>query len=236
MWDFADRHVVVTGGTGALGRCVTEGLLDAGAVCHVPARSSRPEAARHERLHITGGIDLLDEESVRGFYAGLPSVWASIHCAGGFAMGPVEETSARDLTAMVEANLRTTFLCCREAVRRMRAAASAEGRRVAGRIVNVASQQALDPRRGARMSAYTASKAAVAGLTVALAEEVAQEGIWVNAVAPSILDTEANRRAMPDADFSRWPKLDEVAATMLFLASPANQASQGAVVPVFGRA
>ena len=81
------------------------------------------------------------------------------------------------------------------------------------------------------MAAYTASKAAVAALTVALAEEVAKDGILVNAIAPSILDTPANRAAMPKADYSLWPKLEEVAATILFLASPENRVTRGGVVP-----
>jgi NAD(P)-dependent dehydrogenase (short-subunit alcohol dehydrogenase family) len=85
------------------------------------------------------------------------------------------------------------------------------------------------------MTAYAASKAAVAALTLALAEEVAAEGIWVNAVVPSIMDTKANRNAMPNADFAKWPKLDEVAATIAFLASPQNAVTRAALVPVYGR-
>ncbi len=104
-----------------------------------------------------------------------------------------------------------------------------------GRIVNVAARAALEWRSGAGMSAYTASKAAVAAFTAALAEEVAKDGILVNAVAPSIMDTPANRHAMPKADFALWPKVEEVAATILFLASPDNRVTRGAVVPVYGR-
>jgi NAD(P)-dependent dehydrogenase (short-subunit alcohol dehydrogenase family) len=76
----------------------------------------------------------------------------------------------------------------------------------------------------------------VAALTLALAEEVASQGIWVNAVVPSIMDTPANRQAMPKADHAKWPKLDEVAATVAFLASPQNAATRAALVPVYGRA
>jgi NAD(P)-dependent dehydrogenase (short-subunit alcohol dehydrogenase family) len=104
-----------------------------------------------------------------------------------------------------------------------------------GRIVNVAARPALEWRSGAGMAAYTASKAGVAALTVALAEEVVKVGILVNAVAPSIMDTPANRTAMPQADFSAWPKVEEVAATILFLASPDNKVTRGGVVPVYGR-
>jgi len=85
------------------------------------------------------------------------------------------------------------------------------------------------------MVPYTASKAAVAALTQALAEEVAGRGILVNAVVPSIMDTPANRKAMPDADHARWPKVDEVAATIAFLVSPQNTVTRGGLVPVYGR-
>ena len=86
-----------------------------------------------------------------------------------------------------------------------------------------------------RHAAYTASKAAVAALTVVLAEEVAKNGVLVNAVAPSIMDTPANRAAMPKADFAAWPKVEEVAATIAFLASPENKVTRGGIVPVYGR-
>jgi NAD(P)-dependent dehydrogenase (short-subunit alcohol dehydrogenase family) len=104
-----------------------------------------------------------------------------------------------------------------------------------GRIVNVAARPALEPRTGAGMTAYTIAKSGVATLTMALAEEVAKDGILVNAVAPSIMDTPANRKAMPKADFDKWPKVEEVAATILFLASPDNRVTRGAVVPVYGK-
>ena len=85
------------------------------------------------------------------------------------------------------------------------------------------------------MAAYTASKAGVAAFTAALAEEVAKDGILVNAVAPSIMDTPQNRDDMPKADFSLWPKVEEVAKTVLFLASSDNKVTRGAIVPVYGK-
>ena len=96
----------------------------------------------------------------------------------------------------------------------------APGRWTGGRIVDVAARQALEPREGAKMSAYTAAKPGVAALSAALGEELAGEGILVNALAPSIMDTPTNRRDMPKANFDAWPKVEEVAATILFLASP----------------
>ena len=159
----------------------------------------------------------------------VPSLWASIHLVGGYAWGPVAETDKATLMQQIETNLVTCFLCCRAAVRAIARA------KAGGRIVNVASRPALEWRSGAGSAAYTASKAAVAALTTALAEEVAKDGILVNAVAPSIMDTPANRKAMPKADFAAWPKVDEVAQTILFLASPDNRVTRGAVTPVYGR-
>jgi NAD(P)-dependent dehydrogenase (short-subunit alcohol dehydrogenase family) len=126
-------------------------------------------------------------------------------------------------------NTVTAFLCCREAVQVLRVGGGG------GRLVNVVARPALEPRGGAGMLAYTASKAALAAMTQALAEELAPEGIWVNAVAPSILDTPDNRRAMPGSDPSKWAGVEDAAATIVFLASPQNKATRGGVVPVYGR-
>ena len=160
-------------------------------------------------------------------YAGVPRLWASIHLAGGFAMSPVKDTTKPDLMEQLDMNFLTAFLCCAAAVRAMSGAG--------GRIVNVATRPALEWRLGAGMAAYAASKAAVAALTVALAEEVVKEDILVNAVAPSTMDTPANRKAMPNADHAAWAKVEDVAATILFLASLENRVTRGAVVPVYGR-
>lgn len=231
--DFSDLHVVVTGGTGFLGAAVVGRLLDAGAICHVPCFSAaeieRFAYREHQRVRLRHPVDLSDEQAVETFYDGLPSLWASIHCAGGFTMRPIAETSADILHQQLATNVISCFLCCREAIKAIRR--SGDG----GRVVNVAARPALEPRGGSGMTAYTLSKSAVSGLTQALAEEVAGEGIWVNAVAPGVIDTPPNRTAMPEADVSRWPGVDELAATMVFLASPANLATRGGVVPVYGR-
>jgi len=229
--DFLNRHVVVTGGAGALGAAVVQIFVDAGAVCHIPAHA-RPDPARfplagHERVRVTAGIDLTDEKAVAGFYSSLPSLWASVNTAGAFSAAPITETTLAMWKQMLDTNSLTCFLCCREAVRKIRASGGA------GRIVNVAAKPVLVPAGG--LSAYAASKAAVASLTLSLSEELAAESIWVNAVIPSIMDTPANRQAMPKADFDKWPKVQEVAATIAFLASPQNSISRGALVPVYGR-
>src|SRR5580698_8512626 len=197
--DFRDRHIVVSGGAGALGTAVVEALAGAGAICHVPClheaekRSCRLQESKNVRLAVAG--NLADEAVVARFYQGIAPLWASIHIAGGFAMAPMRDTTA----ALLRQQLDMNFVS------------------------------------GAGMVAYTASKAAVAALTAALAEEVAKDGILVNAVAPSIMDKAANRQAMPKADYALWPKVEEVAATIVFLASPDNRVTRGAIVPVYGK-
>jgi NAD(P)-dependent dehydrogenase (short-subunit alcohol dehydrogenase family) len=224
--DFTDLHVVVTGGAGALGAAVVAVLIDSGAVCHIPALD-HAAGPGHQRIHVESPIDLTDETAVSHFYDSLPPLWASVHLAGGFAAGSIGDTSLQMWKQMHDMNAVTCFLCCREAIRKIRG--SGEG----GRIVNVTAKPALIPTAG--LSAYTASKAVVASLTLSLSEELAAEKIWVNAVVPSIMDTPLNRVAMPKADFNKWPKLSQVAATIAFLASPQNQATRGALVPVYGR-
>jgi NAD(P)-dependent dehydrogenase (short-subunit alcohol dehydrogenase family) len=135
------------------------------------------------------------------------------------------DSSLADLTRLHGVNTVSAWLGCREAVRRMRAGRSG------GRIVNIAAGQALDPRRGRGAVAYTMSKAAVAALTLALAEELRDEDILVNAVAPATLNTPANRVAMPQADFSRWSRPEEIADMILAPASPANRTLRGLVQP-----
>jgi NAD(P)-dependent dehydrogenase (short-subunit alcohol dehydrogenase family) len=230
--DFRDRHVVVTGGAGALGTAIVAALVEAGATCHVPcfdeAEAQRFRLRGNKQVVTSVAGNLADEAVVTLLYQGVTPLWASIHVAGGFAAGAVRDTGKAALAQQIDVNFVSSFLCCRAAVNAMTATGG-------GRIVNVAARPALEWRLGAGMVAYTASKAAVAAMTVALAEEVAKDGILVNAVAPSIMDTAANRQAMPKADYAAWPKVEEVAATILFLASPDNRVTRGAIVPVYGR-
>jgi NAD(P)-dependent dehydrogenase (short-subunit alcohol dehydrogenase family) len=229
--DFTGRQIVVTGGAGALGTALVDALIKAGATCHVPcldeAEAQRFRLRGHERVVVAVAGNLAEEAPVSGFYDGIAPLWASIHLAGGFAAGPLRDAKVETLHQQIHMNFLSCLLCCRAAVKAMGGAG--------GRIVNVAARPALEWRSGAGMVAYAASKAAVAALTAALAEEVAKEGILVNAVAPSILDTPANRQAMPNADFSSWPKVEEVVATILFLAGSDNRVTRGAIVPVYGR-
>jgi NAD(P)-dependent dehydrogenase (short-subunit alcohol dehydrogenase family) len=209
MVDFAGSHIVVTGGTGALGQAVVGGLRSGNAICHVPnlvaAELKGFPYATDSGVNIAHDVDLADEAAVQRFYQALPPLWASIHLAGGFAMSPIGETSAADFIAQFRMNALSCFLCSAAAVAAFRARkAPGPGGAEGGRIVNVSARPAIEPRLGAGMVAYTASKSAVAALTQALAQELTDEQIWVNAVAPSILDTPANRAAMPEADHRRW--------------------------------
>ncbi len=233
--EYAQRTVVVTGGTGALGCAVVAQLLDAGARCVVPVFDERElERFAHaddDRVQLRAGVDLRDEQQVEAFYDSVDDLWASVQVAGGFAMAPLEGTGVELWRRMVELNATTCFLCCREAVRRIRSRSDAEQ---GGRLVNVAARPAIVPTGG--LCAYAASKAAVATLTLSLAEELAAERVWVNAVVPSIMDTPANRAAMPNADHDAWPSVEAVAQTIVFLASPQNQAVRSGLVPVYGAA
>ena len=229
--DFHDRQIVVSGGAGALGGAVVAKLLEAGAVCHVPcfddAEAQRFKLRDHKQVKVLVTGSLADEAAVTRLYQGIAPLWASIHIAGGFAAGPLRDMSAATLRQQIDMNFVSCALCCRAAIKAMGSAG--------GRIVNVAARPGLEWRSGAGMAAYAASKAAVAAFTAALAEEVAKDGILVNAIAPSIMDTPANRDAMPKADFALWPKVEEVAATIVFLASPDNRVTRGAIVPVYGK-
>jgi NAD(P)-dependent dehydrogenase (short-subunit alcohol dehydrogenase family) len=228
--DLRDRHVIVTGGAGALGTAVVARLIEAGAVCHVPtlheAEAARFRLRDHAQVVLSVTGSLADETAIDKLYRGVTPLWGSIHIAGGFAPGPLRDTELATIRQQLEMNLLTCTLCCRAAVRVMTGG---------GRIVNVAARPALEWRSGAGMTAYTVSKAGVAALTAALAEEVVKDCILVNAVAPSIMDTPANRQAMPKADYALWPKVEEVAATIAFLVSPDNRVTRGAIVPVYGK-
>ena len=208
------RHVVVTGGRGALGQGVVAVLEARGAIVHV---TPNPPA-----------LQLEDEAQAVAWFGALPPLWASIHLVGGFAMKPLVETSLADFEAQWKINTVTCFLACREAVRAIRKTGAG------GRIVNVAARPIASP--VADLSAYTAAKAGVAGLTQSLGAELLREGILVNAVLPSLIDSPANRAAMPGADHASWPKPEQLAEAIAFLASPENTVTTGALVPVYGRA
>jgi NAD(P)-dependent dehydrogenase (short-subunit alcohol dehydrogenase family) len=221
-------RVVVTGGTGGLGTAVVEAFLARGADVHLPMM----EAALPAHLakpRVTGTrVDMDDEAQVAAFYASLPDLWASVHLVGGFAMAPLVETTLATFEKQWKLNAVTCFLACREAVRTIRKTGKG------GRIVNVAARPVLQPAKS--MTAYAASKSAVASITQSVAAEVLEERILVNAIVPSIIDTPMNRTSMPKADHASWPTPAQLAETIGFLASEANALTTGTLVPVYGRA
>lgn len=232
-------HAVVTGGTGALGIGVVGLLVRNGWRVTIPLYKEDEldgfPLREESRVGTAVAGDLADEaQAVRFFREEVSGpVHASIHLAGGFAMASLEKTSAAELERMLRMNAVSAYLCCREAARRLRENDPDE-RGVRGRIVNVAAGPGVAPERGAGVSAYTISKAAVAAMTQALAAELRPDGIWVNAVAPSIIDTPANRAAMPEADHARWATPEDLARTIAYLASPENAVVTGGLVPVGG--
>jgi NAD(P)-dependent dehydrogenase (short-subunit alcohol dehydrogenase family) len=233
MQTLQDRHVVVTGGTGALGAAVVKGFLQAGAACHIPAIESVAPSGRlpdSGKIVISTSIDLADEASVGGFYSKLPPLHAVVNIAGGFAYAPIADSSAQVVHQQVSMNLVSCVLSCRAAIANFRKA----GR--GGHIVNIAARPALNPRQGANMTAYTAAKAAVAAFTVALAEEVKNENISVIALCPSTIDTPANRADMPKADHGTWIKPTAIAELIVAHCSLPETINSGALIPVYGKA
>lgn len=225
------RTALVTGGSGALGRAVVKVFRDAGAQVHVPIFDPNeiPGLEAHlegdlSRVHLHRDVDLTRPEGVDQLFGNLPPVEVVANLAGGFAMAGVEDTDPATWERMFRMNATTAFLVSRAAFPAMRAAGF-------GRILMVSAFPAVD-RGAAGMTAYGAAKAAVLNLTQALAREGAEHGITANAVLPSIIDTEANREAMPDTDRKRWLKPDEIARVLRFLASEEAGIVTGAAVPL----
>lgn len=235
---FDDLHIVVTGGTGGLGIVVVQELLKRGANVSIPVhRKPDPGMLKdleNEKTTIISDVDLTDESGTQSFYDKAVNkfggLWAVLNIAGGFAMGKIGNTTLDIFMQQISINTVTCYNSCRAAVSKIR-----ENGQGGGRIVNVVARPAIEPRHGAGMTAYTASKAAVAGFTQALAAELSGEQILVNAVAPMAIDTPANRKAMPKADFTKWVKPVEIAHQMMYLASGENTATSGAIIPVFGK-
>lgn len=233
-----NRIALVTGGGGALGNAVVHAFLGAGASVRVPyvvadeVPRLRARAGEHAARLTCLAADVGNPADVRSLVRGVVErdggIDVLVHLVGGFWGGvPVAETPDEQWDAMWNLNLRTFFLCAREVVPHMQ-------KRGGGCIVAVSSRAGL---QGAgNYAAYSVAKGAVITLAQALAEETRAFGVRVNVVAPSTIDTPANRRAMPDADHSKWVAPEAIAKVIAFLCSGDAAPVSGAVVPVYGDA
>jgi NAD(P)-dependent dehydrogenase (short-subunit alcohol dehydrogenase family) len=238
MQSLKDRHIVVTGGTGALGSAVVKAFIEAGATCHIPAIESTPPTGHlpdSKQIEVVPSVDLSSEDSVDAFYAKLPPLHAVVNIAGGFAYAPIADSSVKVLQQQLSMNVVSCALSCRAAVANFRKGGP-DGVKRGGHIVNIAARPALNPRQGANMTAYTASKAAVAAFTVALAEELKNDDISAIALAPSTLDTPANRKDMPTAKHDTWVKPAAIAELIVAHCSLTETINSGALMPVYGKA
>ena len=223
----SERVVAVTGGHGVLGRAVVQAALEAGlkvAVIDHATGQSAPEGVKE-----IGGVDLADPAQAQAAIDAVVEAFgrldALLNIAGGFVWQMTDDAKPA-WDRMFALNLNTALNASRAALPHLKVSPD-------GRIVNVGANAALKAAAG--MGAYAASKSAVHRLTEGLAEELKSTSVTVNAVLPSILDTAQNRADMPDADPAKWVAPADLAAVILFLASPASRAMTGALVPVTGR-
>jgi NAD(P)-dependent dehydrogenase (short-subunit alcohol dehydrogenase family) len=233
--NFTDRIVLVAGGTGALGRAIALAFLHEGARVAVTHRSpSELDALKRsaDAARLSGHpTDVTDETAVRGLVDELVArhgrLDVLVNAVGGYAGGvKLWEIDAKLLDQMLLPNLRSGFVLARAVVPVM----LKQGH---GAIVNVASRSALV--HGPGESAYAASKAAAVAMIDSLAADLKGTGVRANSILPSIIDTEANRKAMPRADFSKWPKPEEIARVVLYLCSDDAKLIHGAAIPVYGQ-
>jgi NAD(P)-dependent dehydrogenase (short-subunit alcohol dehydrogenase family) len=228
--DLSGKVVAVTGSDGALGTAVVATLSAYGArlalLTHSAAAPSSPPA---KAVHY-GGVDLTQETAVRSAMQRIAQdagrLDGLVNLAGGFRWEKLADGTLESWDAMYRLNLRTAVVSCQAALPYLLQSGS-------GRIVNVGALGAVKAAAG--MGAYAASKAGVARLTEALADELKGRGVTVNAILPSILDTPKNRLDDPKADFTRWVTPVEAAEVIAFLVSDQASAVTGALLPVAGR-
>lgn len=224
------KTVVITGAEGALGRKVVASFADAGWKVFATYHRSLHADIQHEKRAEWVQMDVSDSASVKQAVADVKEqagqIGALIHCAGGFRFAQVEKTSDADLDFLFDVNLKSAFLLLRELLPGMKEAGF-------GRIVLVSSRATSSPPAG--MSAYAASKAGLNALVASVAEEVKSSGININAVMPTVIDTPANREAMPKADFSQWVSPEALAKIVLSLCEELGDPVNGALIPVAGR-
>jgi len=233
---FEGKVALVAGGTGGLGRAVTLAFLEEGATVVVTFRKQEELDALNTRAgaktaQLEGiAADVTDEAAVRQLVEKILAkrgrLDALVNTVGGYVGGvKLWELETKVFEQMLALNVRSGYALSRAAIRAM----LKQGR---GAIVNVASKAAFDHAAGA--AAYAASKAAAVAMLDCLAAEVKDSGVRVNSILPSIIDTEANRKAMPNADFAKWPKPEDIARVILFLCSEEARVIHGAAIPVYG--
>ena len=233
---FSGKVVLVAGGTGGLGRAVSLAFVEEGAQVVVTYRKEEEfaalkSAATRNAAALEGHrVDMTDEVAVAAFVDGVLSqhrrLDAVVNTIGGYAGGiKLWELETKVLDSMLSLNLRSGFTVARAVLPAM----LKQGH---GCIVNVAAKAALD--HGAGAAAYAASKAGAVALMDSLAADTKGTGVRVNSILPSIIDTPANRQAMPNADFASWPMPQVIARVFLFLCSDAAKTIHGAAVPVYG--
>lgn len=232
---FAGKVVLVAGGTGGLGRAVSLAFLAKGAKTVVTYRKEEEFAALKEAAGTAGSLeghslDVTDgtavQELVEGVVVRHGRLDVLVNTVGGYAGGiKLWELESKTFEQMLALNLRAGYTLSRAAVVPML-------KQKQGAIVNVAAKAAVDHGGGA--AAYAASKAAAVAMMDSLAVDVKGTGVRVNSILPSIIDTEVNRKAMPDADFATWPKPEDIARVILFLASDEARVIHGAAIPVYG--
>lgn len=234
--DLRNKTAIITGGTGALGSVVAAHFFNAGANVAIPFRKASstnllPDEIRHSPDRVLmGEADISVEQQIIKFVTDVKSRFHSIDflasIAGGYAGGnAIANVTLDEWERMMNLNLKTAFLMSREVLKVMIP-------QNAGRIVNIAAMPAITG--GANKGPYAVSKRGVITLTETIAAEVKGKGITANAIAPSIILTEENRRSMPDADLSRWVTPEEVAEMILFLCSESGRTINGNTIRMFG--
>jgi NAD(P)-dependent dehydrogenase (short-subunit alcohol dehydrogenase family) len=225
--------VLVAGGTGALGAAVLEALLEK----DYPVTTTWVVDEERERIESDfagrSGLmlvkaDLMDPEAVDEAVGDVDNLGAIVNLVGGFSMpGKVHESEIEDFEKQLRLNLRPGFLLARAGIPRL---ISNGG----GAFVGVSARPALQPFAGA--AGYITAKAGVLAFIRALDAEYRQDGVRCNAILPSVIDTPANRRAQPDADYSKWVSPHKIAKVVCFLVSDDSAVTSGAAIPVYGRA
>ncbi len=229
-----DKIIAITGGFGSLGLVTARVLAERGARLALIGRGPAPAAGTLPPTLadacLLGNVDLgsqpAAQRAIDTVVERLGRLDALVNTAGAFRWETIADGQLDTWDRMYQTNVSTTLNASKSAIRHLIASG-------AGRIVNIGAAAAMKAGNG--MGAYAASKAGVARLTEALAEELKDHGVTVNALLPSIIDTPQNRADMPDADFSQWVAPEQIGAVIAFLVSQDAQAITGALIPVTGR-